>query len=102
MGRPPGEFDLAHLPEAFSERCPDADHELLRECRVLVLAIVAAPSWDPDDQLPNCLRAARATPQCRTRGSTTVAGARRRDAPTGTGHSHRIKRYFFPDISYSY
>ncbi len=57
--RGPIEFDLAHVPEAVSERYPDADQELLRECRHLVLAMVAAWRWDPGDQLPNGQRAAR-------------------------------------------
>jgi hypothetical protein len=32
---------------------------LLRECRILVLAMVAASRWDPGDQFPNGQRAAR-------------------------------------------
>lgn len=55
--RGPVEFDLAHVPEAVSELYPDVDQDLLRECRVLVLAIVAAWRWDPADQLPNGQRA---------------------------------------------
>jgi len=43
----PVEFDLAHVPEDVSERYADADGELLSECRVLVLAMVAAWRWDP-------------------------------------------------------
>lgn len=57
--RGPVEFDLAHVPEDVSERYPDADRGLLRECRILVLAMVAAWRWDPGDQLPNGQRAAR-------------------------------------------
>jgi Ser/Thr protein kinase RdoA (MazF antagonist) len=57
--RGPVEFDLAHVPEDVSERYADADEELLSECRVLVLAMVAAWRWDPGDQLPNGQRAAR-------------------------------------------
>jgi thiamine kinase-like enzyme len=57
--RGPIEFDLAHVPEEVSERYPDADQELLRECRILVLAMVAAWRWDKGDQLPNGQRAAR-------------------------------------------
>jgi hypothetical protein len=57
--RGPGEFDLAHVPEEVSERYPDVDQELLRDCRILVLAMVAAWRWDPGDQLPNGQRAAR-------------------------------------------
>jgi hypothetical protein len=57
--RGPVEFDLAHVPEDVSERYGDADEELLNECRILVLAMVAAWRWDPGDQLPNGQRAAR-------------------------------------------
>ena len=57
--RGPIEFDLAHVPEQVSERYPDADQELLGECRVLVLAMVAAWRWEPGDQLPNGQRAAQ-------------------------------------------
>ena len=58
-GRGPVEFDLAHVPEEVSERYPDGDRDLLRECRLLVLAMVAAWRWDQDDRLPNGQRAAR-------------------------------------------
>jgi hypothetical protein len=51
--RGPVEFDLAHVPEEVSERYPDVDHELLRECRILMLAMIATWRWDRDDQLPN-------------------------------------------------
>jgi hypothetical protein len=57
--RGPVEFDLAHVPEDVSERYADADKELLSECRILVLAMVAAWRWDRDDQLPDGPRAAR-------------------------------------------
>jgi thiamine kinase-like enzyme len=57
--RGPVEFDLAHVPEEVSERYPDPDQGLLRECRILVLAMVAAWRWEPSDQLPNGHRAAR-------------------------------------------
>jgi thiamine kinase-like enzyme len=57
--RGPVEFDLAHAPEEVSECYPGTDQELLRECRALVLAMVAAWRWDPNDQLPNGQRAAR-------------------------------------------
>ncbi len=51
--RGPVEFDLAHVPEEVSELYPGADQELLRECRVLMLAMVASWRWDRDDQFPN-------------------------------------------------
>ncbi len=57
--RGPVEFDLAHVPEDVSDRYTDADEELLDECRVLVLAMVAAWRWDRDDQFPDGQRAAR-------------------------------------------
>jgi Phosphotransferase enzyme family len=57
--RGPVEFDLAHVPEDVGERYADVDEELLSECRILVLAMVAAWRWDRDDQLPNGQRAAR-------------------------------------------
>jgi Phosphotransferase enzyme family len=57
--RGPVEFDLAHVPEDVSERYPHADAELLSECRVLVLAMVAAWRWDPGDQFPDGRRARR-------------------------------------------
>jgi hypothetical protein len=55
--RGPVEFDLAHVPEAVSEGYSEADHELIRECRRLVLAMVAAWRWDTDDQFPSSERA---------------------------------------------
>jgi Phosphotransferase enzyme family len=55
--RGPVEFDLAHVPEEVSERYSGADQELLRACRRLVLAMVAAWRWDLHDQLPNGRRA---------------------------------------------
>jgi aminoglycoside phosphotransferase (APT) family kinase protein len=55
--RGPVEFDLAHVPEEVSQRYPGAEQELLRECRPLVLAMVAAWRGDPDDQFPNGKRA---------------------------------------------
>jgi hypothetical protein len=55
--RGPVEFDLAHVPEDVSARYPDADQDLLRECRVLVLAMVAAWRWRRGDQFPDGRRA---------------------------------------------
>ena len=51
--RGPVEFDIAHVPEEVSEYYPDADQGLLGECRVLMLAMVAAWRWDRDDHFPN-------------------------------------------------
>ncbi|MBV9848252.1 MAG: phosphotransferase [Armatimonadetes bacterium] len=56
--RGPVEFDIAHVPDEVSEHYPDADQELLRDCRILTLAMVAAWRWDRDDQFPNGRRAA--------------------------------------------
>jgi hypothetical protein len=55
--RGPVEFDLAHVPEEVSDCYPRADQELLRACRLLVLAMVAAWRWDRDDQFPDGKRA---------------------------------------------
>jgi hypothetical protein len=57
--RGPVEFDLAHVPDDVSERYPGADEELLSDCRVIALAMVAAWRWDPGDQFPDGQRAAR-------------------------------------------
>jgi aminoglycoside phosphotransferase (APT) family kinase protein len=57
--RGPVEFDLAHVPEEVSARYPNADNDLLRDCRILVLAMVAAWRWDRGDQFPNGQRAGR-------------------------------------------
>ena len=51
--RGPVEFDLAHAPEGVSDHYPGVDHDLLRDCRVLVLAMITTWRWDRDDQLPN-------------------------------------------------
>ena len=57
--RGPVEFDLAHVPEEVSDRYSDVDRELVRSCRVLVLAMVAAWRFDRSDNLPNGRRAGR-------------------------------------------
>nr|WP_203433997.1 aminoglycoside phosphotransferase family protein [Jiangella asiatica] len=51
--RGPVEFDLAHAPEEVAEHYPRVDQDLLRECRILVLAVVTTWRWDRGDQLPN-------------------------------------------------
>ena len=51
--RGPVEFDLADVPAAVCEHYPDIDHELLDDCRQLVLAMVAAWRWDRADQFPD-------------------------------------------------
>jgi aminoglycoside phosphotransferase (APT) family kinase protein len=49
----PIEFDLAHAPEEVSEHYPDVNQGLLRECRMLVLAMITTWRWDRDDRFPN-------------------------------------------------
>ena len=51
--RGPVEFDLAHAPEEVSGHYPGVNDQLLRECRILVLAMITTWRWDRDDQLPN-------------------------------------------------
>jgi hypothetical protein len=51
--RGPVEFDLAHAPEDVSEHYPGLDRDLLRECRMLMLAMITAWRWDRGDQFPN-------------------------------------------------
>jgi hypothetical protein len=51
--RGPVEFDLAHAPDEVSLHYPGADQGLLRECRILVLAMITTWRWDRADQLPN-------------------------------------------------
>ena len=51
--RGPVEFDLAHAPEEVSEHYPRVDQGLLRECRILVLAMITTWRWNRGDQLPN-------------------------------------------------
>ena len=49
----PVEFDLAHAPEEVAEHYPAANQDLLRECRILILAMITTWRWDRDDQFPN-------------------------------------------------
>ena len=51
--RGPVEFDLAHAPEEVSDHYPGVNQDLLRECRILVLAMITTWRWDRGDQLPN-------------------------------------------------
>jgi Ser/Thr protein kinase RdoA (MazF antagonist) len=50
--RGPVEFDLSYVPAVVSAVYPGADQELLDDCRLLALAMVAAWRWDATDQLP--------------------------------------------------
>jgi aminoglycoside phosphotransferase (APT) family kinase protein len=56
--RGPVEFDLAHAPEEVGAHYPGADQDLLRDCRLLTLAMVTAWRWDRDDRLPDGRRLA--------------------------------------------
>lgn len=51
--RGPVEFDVAHAPDDVGEHYPGLDPRLLRDCRLLVLAMVTAWRWDRDDQFPD-------------------------------------------------
>jgi Phosphotransferase enzyme family len=51
--RGPVEFDLAHAPEEVHEHYPGLDQDLLRKCRILVLAMITTWRWERGDQLPN-------------------------------------------------
>jgi aminoglycoside phosphotransferase (APT) family kinase protein len=50
--RGPVEWDLGWVPAAVSDRYSAADRDLVVECRGLVLAIVAAHCWRPEDDRP--------------------------------------------------
>jgi hypothetical protein len=68
--------------------------ELLSECRILVLAMVAAWRWDPGDQLPNGQRAARELLSALREGPpwpTLDAVMRRPDGPQAY-RQHRLAR----------
>jgi Ser/Thr protein kinase RdoA (MazF antagonist) len=82
--RGPVEFDIAHVPREVSEQFPDLDQELLGECRVLTLAMVAAWRWQRDDHHPNGRRAGRELLSALRDGPpwpTIVAVWRRVDGP---------------------
>jgi aminoglycoside phosphotransferase (APT) family kinase protein len=51
--RGPVEFDLAHAPADVSEHYPGVNHDVLRACRILVLAMVTTWRWERGDHLPN-------------------------------------------------
>jgi len=50
--RGPVEWDLGWVPVAVSERYSGADRGLVVACRGLVLAVVAAHCWRPEDERP--------------------------------------------------
>ncbi|MBO0879835.1 MAG: aminoglycoside phosphotransferase family protein [Mycobacterium sp.] len=49
----PVEYDLAWVPSEVSQHYPDADQDLVGECRGVVLAIIATHRWSRDDQHPS-------------------------------------------------
>ncbi len=51
--RGPVEFDIAHAPDEVGEHYPGLAQDLLRECRVLMLAMIISWRWDRDDKFPN-------------------------------------------------
>ncbi|MBK6318954.1 MAG: aminoglycoside phosphotransferase family protein [Dehalococcoidia bacterium] len=51
--RGPVEFDVAHAPEAVVAHYPNLDTELVDQCRLLKLAMVAAWRWDRNDEFPD-------------------------------------------------
>lgn len=51
--RGPREFDLAHAPDEVAAHYPGADPALLRQCRILVLAMITTWRWDRGDQFPD-------------------------------------------------
>ena len=51
--RGPVEFDVAHAPEEVGRHYPGIDRDLLRQCRILVLAMVTTWRWERGDQFPN-------------------------------------------------
>jgi Phosphotransferase enzyme family len=55
--RGPVEFDIAHVPEEVSRHYACADHEVVGECRGLILAMVAAWRWQRGDHDPGGLQA---------------------------------------------
>lgn len=51
--RGPVEFDIAHVPDEVGQHYAGADQDLLRKCRILMLAMIVSWRWDREDQLPN-------------------------------------------------
>ncbi|MBM7785723.1 phosphotransferase [Tenggerimyces flavus] len=49
----PVEYDLAWVPSEVSQHYPDADQDLVGECRGIVIAIVAMHRWSRGDQHPS-------------------------------------------------
>jgi aminoglycoside phosphotransferase (APT) family kinase protein len=49
----PVEYDIAWVPREVGERYPNADEDLVGDCRGVVLAIIATHRWSRDDQHPS-------------------------------------------------
>ncbi len=49
----PIEYDIAWAPQEVGDRYPNADEDLLDECRGVVLAIIATHRWSRGDQHPS-------------------------------------------------
>jgi Ser/Thr protein kinase RdoA (MazF antagonist) len=56
--RGPVEFDLAHAPDEVSAHYPGLDSDVLRACRILMLAMIISWRFERDDQLPDGRRRA--------------------------------------------
>ncbi|MEU6250503.1 phosphotransferase [Glycomyces sp. NPDC047010] len=54
--RGPVEFDVAHAPDAVAAHYEGADPDLVRECRIVMLAMITAWRWDPEDRFPDGMR----------------------------------------------
>ena len=57
--RGPVEFDVVHAPPEVAGHYPGADPDRLRDCRLLMLAMITTWRWDRDDQLPDGHRLGR-------------------------------------------
>jgi hypothetical protein len=76
------------VPQEVSERYPDADQELLRECRILVLAMVTAWRWIPATNFQTANKLQPSTPYAmahrtcsRRRNARRLAAIERRAWP---------------------
>jgi hypothetical protein len=47
--RQDGRFDLAHAPEEVGKHYRGANQDLVRECRIPVLAMITTWRWEGDD-----------------------------------------------------
>ena len=51
--RGPIEFDVAHVPVDVGDVYPGLDPDLLRDCRILMQAMITAWRWRDDDEFPD-------------------------------------------------